>query len=176
MASTGEGPSPAGYCGRCGSSLDGASGDPPACPGCHVVQWRDPKVAAGVLVSREGRVLLVQRNHEPGLGLWSFPSGYVDRGEVVEEAAAREVLEETGLLVRITRLLGVHSQTGNPVVFVIYEGESEGEPAPGPEAFDVDFFDPTALPPLAFGHDLWIIATWHGTPGRGHGPLPDSVV
>jgi NADH pyrophosphatase NudC (nudix superfamily) len=86
--------SAAGYCPRCGAGLDHASGDPPICPGCGQIQWRDPKVAAGVLVAREGRVLLVRRNHEPGLGLWSFPSGYVDRGEVVEAAAAREYAEE----------------------------------------------------------------------------------
>ena len=153
-------PTPPAYCARCGASLDGASGEPPACPGCGAVQWRDPKVAAGVLVGRAGRVLLVRRNHEPGMGLWSFPSGYVDRGEVVEEAAAREVREEANLEVRITRLLGVYSQAGHPVVFVIYEGAAEGEPTPGPEAFEVGFFDPAQLPPLAFAHDLAIITAW----------------
>lgn len=111
-------------------------------------------------MARQGRVLLVQRNHEPGFGLWSFPSGYVDRGEVVEEAAAREVAEETGLEVRIMGLLGVLSRTGEPVVFVIYEGESEGEPAAGPEALAVGFFDPDDLPPLAFEHDRTIIERW----------------
>ncbi len=148
------------FCPGCGTSLAGASGDPPACPRCGRVQWRDPKVAAGVLVARAGRVLLVRRNHEPGFGLWSFPSGYVDRGEVVEEAAAREVAEETGLAVRITGLRGVLSRAGDPVVFVIYEGEAEGEPAPGPEALAVGFFDPAELPPLAFAHDLAIIERW----------------
>ena len=43
---------------------------------------------------------------EPGLGLWSLPGGYVDRGEVVETAAEREVMEETGLDVRIRGLVG----------------------------------------------------------------------
>jgi 8-oxo-dGTP diphosphatase len=148
------------YCAGCGASLEAASGDPPACGTCSLVQWRDPKVAAGVLVGRQGRVLLVQRNHEPGLGLWSFPSGYVDRGEVVEEAAAREVFEEANLEVRVTGLLGVYSAPGNPVVFVIYEGEASGDPSPGPEASDVGFFDPAALPPLAFAHDLAIITAW----------------
>lgn len=118
-------------------------------------------------MARRGRVLLVQRNHEPGFGLWSFPSGYVDRGEVVEEAAAREVAEEASVEVRITRLLGVLSRAGDPVVFVIYEGESEDEPAAGPEALAVGFFDPDDLPPLAFEHDRTIIERWRDGRQRG---------
>src|SRR5215213_3543266 len=129
----------AGYCPHCGASLAEARGEPASCPSCGEVQWRDPKVAAGVLVTREGRILLVQRNHEPGLGLWSFPSGYVDRGEVVEQAAAREVAEETGLEVRIHRLLAVLSHAGDPVVFVIYEGHADGVPVAGPEVLDIEF-------------------------------------
>ena len=148
------------FCPRCGAALDAAPDDPPTCAACGHVQWRDPKLAAGVLVAREGRVLLVQRNHHPGLGRWSFPSGYVDRGEVVEAAAAREVFEEAGLTIRITRLLGIFSERGNPVVFVIYEGTSDGDPAPGPEAMAVAFFATDQLPPLAFEHDLGIIKAW----------------
>ncbi|MGB7210186.1 MAG: NUDIX domain-containing protein [Pyrinomonadaceae bacterium] len=124
------------------------------------MQWRDPKLAAGVLVAREGRILLVQRNHEPGMGRWSFPSGFVDRGEVVEEAAAREALEEAGVRVEILQLLGVFSERGHPVVFVVYEARTSDVPAPGPEALAVDFFAPGELPPLAFDHDKHIIDTW----------------
>src|SRR3546814_19295973 len=49
--------------------------------------------------------LLVRRNHEQALGRWAFPSGYVDAGEVLQAAAAREVLEETDVHVRVDRLL-----------------------------------------------------------------------
>lgn len=148
------------YCGRCGGPLEDRGDDPPRCGHCGQVQWRDPKVAAGVLVGRDGEVLLVRRNHEPGLGRWSFPSGYVDRGEVVEEAAAREAREEAGVEVVITGLLGVFSERGNPVVFIAYEGVTESEPSPGPEAMAVGYFSPAALPPLAFEHDHAIIEAW----------------
>lgn len=150
----------AGFCSRCGAALRPDSGVPPRCDGCGQVQWRDPKVAAGVLVARGRAVLLVQRNHEPGLGRWSFPSGFVDRGEVVEEAAAREVWEEAGVAVTVTGLLGVFSERGNPVVFVMYEGTAEAEPTPGPEATAVGYFAPDDLPPLAFAHDYAIIEAW----------------
>jgi NADH pyrophosphatase NudC (nudix superfamily) len=80
-------------------------GGRPECPTCGFVQWANPKVAAGVVAQRDGRILLVRRNHEPMLGRWSFPSGFVDAGEVVEEAAAREA-SEAGVRVRVDGLLG----------------------------------------------------------------------
>ncbi len=125
------------------------------------MQWADPKVAAGVVVEREGRVLLIRRNHEPMYGRWSFPSGYVDAGEIVEQAAVREVLEETGVEVEIERLLGVYSSRGNPVVFIAYAGVSTGgEPRAGEEAIEVGLFDPDELPELAFPHDPAILEAW----------------
>ena len=57
---------------------------------------------------------------EPARGMWSFVSGYVDRGEKVEEAAIREVKEETNLNVQLDELLGVFSEQGNPHVVIAY--------------------------------------------------------
>ena len=69
----------------------------PVCSACGAVFFLDPKVVAGVITELDGRVVMIRRNLEPGLGRWTFPAGFVDRGEVVEEAAAREVKEETGV-------------------------------------------------------------------------------
>lgn len=63
--------------------------------------------AGGVLRDDDGRVLLVRRGHEPDEGTWSLPSGRAEPGEDVRVAAAREVLEETGLDVEVDALLGV---------------------------------------------------------------------
>jgi ADP-ribose pyrophosphatase YjhB (NUDIX family) len=60
----------------------------------------------GALVVQDGRLLVVQRGNEPGRGLWSVPGGRVEDGETVAAACAREVLEETGLVVEVGALVG----------------------------------------------------------------------
>jgi ADP-ribose pyrophosphatase YjhB (NUDIX family) len=59
-----------------------------------------------VLVEEQGRILLGRRAVEPGKGLWDILGGFIDAGETAEEAARREILEESGLQVRIDRYLG----------------------------------------------------------------------
>ncbi|MQF69915.1 NUDIX hydrolase [SAR202 cluster bacterium AD-804-J14_MRT_500m] len=127
----------------------------PVCPSCGYIHYFDPKLATTVVLMLETRVLMVRRSTEPGVGLWSFPGGYVDRGENVEYAAAREVREETGLLVKITALIGLYSEAGSPVVLAAYTGEIlAGHPqVASDEISDVRFFDPYQLPPLAFDRD-----------------------
>ncbi len=133
----------------------------PVCSRCGRIIYHDPKVTAAAVVERDGKVLMVRRALDPGMGLWSLPGGYVDRGEVVERAAEREVLEETGLWVKVTGVVGVYSETGNPVILVIYDSEIvEGDLVPGPEVQQVDFFLPEELPPLAFPRDRQILEAW----------------
>ncbi|MEX2446491.1 MAG: NUDIX domain-containing protein [Dehalococcoidia bacterium] len=168
-------PEPPRFCPRCGRPVeDAGDGVPPvrcASPACDYVWYPDPKVATGVVVAdAHGRILLVRRNHEPRMGRWAFPSGFVDAGEVVEEAATREVREETGVDVRLDALLGLYSEAGRPVIFVAYAGTIvAGEPAAGDEAFEVALFEPDALPSLAFEHDGRIMDAWrtHRTGRRG---------
>ena len=123
------------YCARCGHALivEEVHGRlRPRCPDCGHIVFLDPKLAAVVLVAIDGKLLLVRRANEPALGEWSFPSGYVDRGEAVEDAAAREVREETGLIVKVTRLLGVYSRARRPRGAGGLRGRSgRGRPAGG---------------------------------------------
>jgi len=135
--------------------------DRPVCPQCGRVVYHDPKVTAATVVECGGKVLMVRRGIEPGLGLWSLPGGYVDRGEVVEQAAEREVMEETGLRVMVTGLVGVFSEAGHPVILVTYDSEIVGgNPQAGPEVLEVGFFSPDALPPLAFQRDHQVLEAW----------------
>lgn len=138
--------------------------------------YRDPKVAVALLISRAGRMLLQQRAMEPRAGLWTFPSGYVDRGEQVERAAEREAMEELGVAVRLTHLLGVYSEPGNPVVLIVYVAETAtDDPVLTVQAEEVTatgYFAPDELPPLAFDHDPQIIADWLAWTRTGRAAAP----
>ena len=152
------------FCPRCGARLETKEvngAQRPRCPKCGRVIYYDPKLAATVVVERDGRALMVKRAIQPGMGLWSLPGGYVDRGEVVEKAAAREALEETGLQVEITGLLGIFSEEGHPVVLAAFSArEVGGEARPGPEVSELGFFSMDDLPPLAFPRDPIILEAW----------------
>ena len=152
------------FCSACGSNVEvqDVEGKPrPVCVQCGKVIYHDPKVAAICVVERGGRVLMIQRDTPVGRGLWSMPGGFIDRGEVVEEGAVREVSEETGLLVEIQGLIGLFSESENPVVVAAFEArETGGYLAAGPEAQQVGFFPPDELPPLAFPRDSLILQMW----------------
>jgi len=68
---------------------------------------QQPLVGVGAVIVEDGRVLLIKRGKAPLLGEWSIPGGMLELGETLRQGAEREALEETGLTVRATELLGV---------------------------------------------------------------------
>ena len=145
------------YCPYCGVPVDRRilfGAERALCPQCGWIHFEDPKVAAGVLVEQDGKILLVQRNNEPARGLWSFPAGFINAHEDPAEAAVRECLEETGLLVHTTGLAALVSGREHPrgADFVlVYSAEvTGGQLAAGDDADLAVFFARDALPPLAF--------------------------
>jgi len=105
---------------------------------------------------------MVQRAIEPAIGKWSFPSGYVNRGEKLERAVEREVLEECGLEVVVEKLVGLYSEEGNSIVLAVYEARVTGGTMESAdhETLDVRVFKVDDLPELAFEHDSGIVADW----------------
>lgn len=102
-----------------------------------------------------GRVVLVRRRHEP-LG-WALPGGFVDAGETLEAAAAREAQEETGLEVVLEDLLYVYSDPRRDprrhTVSAVFLGRAAGEPAGADDAAEARAFAWDALPaPIVFDH------------------------
>ena len=153
------------YCQRCGGVteervVDGRTR--PVCRACGAVTYLDPKLAVAVVIERDGRLLFGRRGEGAReAGRWSFPAGFVERGERVEDAAVREVAEEVGLRVELGPLLGLFSAAGETVVLAVYAAAAaEGEPVAGDDLVAVGWFAPDDLPPLAFPHDGEIIARW----------------
>ena len=152
------------FCQRCAHRLEERRVENrvrPYCPCCGHVVFLDPKVAAVVLGSTDGKLVMVRRGIEPALGRWSFPSGYVDRGEVVEDAAVREVREETELDVDLVGFVGLYSGKNSTVILAVYAAKVVGGfQKPGSEVRDVALFSPDELPPLPFPHDEEILRDW----------------
>jgi ADP-ribose pyrophosphatase YjhB (NUDIX family) len=108
-----------------------------------------------ILTDPAGRVLLIhRRNPPPG---WALPGGFVDAGESLEQAVAREILEETGLQLTAVRQFHAYSEPArdprHPMVSIVFVGRATGEPRAGDDAGEVGFFAPGDLPPeIAFDH------------------------
>lgn len=155
------------YCPRCGTAVGLAyrfGRQRPVCPSCGWIYFADPKVAAAILLEQDGRVLLVRRTNEPYRGFWTLPAGFVDADEDPRQAAERECLEETGLIVRATAVLDVIAGREHPRgadFVIVYRGEVlSGELRAGDDADETGWFLREDLPQLAFkatrtvlGHD-----------------------
>lgn len=83
------------------------------CASCGEIHYQNPRIIAGCIPvihhQGEDKVLLCRRAIEPRLGFWTYPSGFMEMGESVEEAAARETLEEAKASVEVGQLLSVIS-------------------------------------------------------------------
>lgn len=153
-----------GICQRCGAEMATRRIDErlrPACPRCNFTAFYDPKISVATIIEIDGRIIMQRRAHDPGRGLWTFPSGFVDRGEPLRLAAAREVREEVGVVVDDLELLDIYSEPGKTVVLVVFTASAEGQaPALSDETLEVALVDPDNLPELAFPRDSEIIAEW----------------
>lgn len=66
-----------------------------------------PHIGVGIMMVRNNHLLLIKRKYNPDAGYWSIPGGHLDLGERTQTAAERELLEETGFKVKVTKLAGI---------------------------------------------------------------------
>lgn len=141
------------FCPACAAPLHQRvvkAGEParPICGACGFVWYLDPKVAVGTVIRDDNeRVVLVRRAIEPGYGLWVFPGGYVDRGEQLIDAARREAREESGLHIRVDRLINVYSYGGTSPIIVVYAATVlDGELCTDDECLEARWFRREDIP------------------------------
>jgi 8-oxo-dGTP diphosphatase len=110
-----------------------------------------PQLATSAAIFRDGKVLLVRRARPPGKGLYSLPGGRVEFGESLAEALAREVMEETGLVIDIVGLSGFREVLpkdgvgGHYLVMPFAARWVEGEPELNDELDDFAWVDPADI-------------------------------
>jgi ADP-ribose pyrophosphatase YjhB (NUDIX family) len=170
------------FCSNCGTEL--VTGWLPtedrerkACPACGFIAYVNPRlVVTAIPVTAAGEAVLLRRGIEPGYGSWAQPGGFLEVDETVTEAAIREVLEETGLLVQPGELIGLYSRLEAAVVTLVFEARIVGGVAQAtPEALQVRAFAPDAIPwdELAFKTSYFALRDWVESRHPGV-PLPSA--
>ena len=135
------------YCPRCAHPADVAYPRSISCPSCGYGAYYNPKpVAAAIPVTPDNHIVLLKRAFDPGKDLWTFPGGFVDLGESVEDPAHREALEELEIAIELTRLVGVYSHPNDRVVLIVYAATTNDPPQTTDEALEVRAFAPDEIP------------------------------
>jgi 8-oxo-dGTP diphosphatase len=159
------------FCPHCAHELEERAGEPdgharPTCPQCGFVYYQNPKPCAGALVVQDGRVLLGRRSREPFKGYWDIPGGFMEGDEHPWETAAREVKEETGLVIRPVELLGmypdVYGESDEYTLNIFYIAEvAGGEPRPADDVEELGWFAGDELPEkIAFANGRQALEDW----------------
>jgi ADP-ribose pyrophosphatase YjhB (NUDIX family) len=157
------------YCSRCGAELrfgplDGEDRHRLGCPSCGFVAYVNPRlVVTTIPVTNEGEVVLIRRGIPPGYGSWAQPGGFLEVDETVTEAALRETVEETGLVVETGEIVGLYSRLEAAVVVIAFEAHIVGgAPTTSAETLEVRAFPPDEIPwaEIAFKTTWWALADW----------------
>ncbi len=168
-----------GYCSRCGAPLDlvpvpGEHRERLVCGACGFIAYVNPRLVVTTLpLTVTGELVLLRRAIEPAYGTWAQPGGFLEADETAIQGAVRETLEETGLVVAPTSIVGLYSQPRSAVVVAVYEATIVGGEAHATdEALEVATFRPDALPWASIGLDTtrWALRDWVRSRGI---PPPD---
>jgi len=138
------------------------------CEICRAPIYENPVPATSlVVIDGEKGVVLVKRDVEPKKDYWCLPGGFVELGETPEQAALRELREETGLIGQIDKLLGVTADTsdryGNVLMIGYLVKRFNGRLTPGDDAAAVAYFQPENLPEIAFSSHQHFLEVYYAS-------------
>jgi 8-oxo-dGTP diphosphatase len=145
------------YCAYCGGKIiskddEGVSRD--FCKSCGIFFYDNPLPVVSTILASDRKILLVKRGRRPYRGKWCLPTGFAEIGESIEEAALRELAEETGVQGLIVNLVDVDSLTNDfygDLLFITFEVEMiGGELSTGSDCIAIEYFQIEKRPNLAF--------------------------
>ncbi len=140
------------YCSECGAFT--SLRIPPSdtlprhvCQQCETIHYQNPKVVVGCIPEWQNHILLCKRAIEPQYGLWTFPAGFMENDETIEDAALRETEEEAQTLVALTGLYTVFSIPHVSQVYMVFRAKmKEQKFGAGEESLEVRLFDLDQIP------------------------------
>ena len=135
------------------------------CTGCGEIYYQNPFPAATALVlNQHNQLLLGKRAVEPAKGEWGLPGGFIEMGESMEQAALRELKEETGLEGKVLSFVGCFFQEslfyGSIIIFGYRIEAAGGTLQAGDDVAEISYFDLGSLPPVAFEAHRKLIANF----------------
>jgi len=167
------------YCSDCGAStsLKIPPGDTlprHVCQNCGTIHYQNPKIVVGCIPEWHDQILLCKRAIEPRLGLWTFPAGFMENDETIEDAALRETEEEAQVTVALTGLYTVFSIPHVSQVYMVFRGTmKENEFGAGEESLEVRLFNLNQIPwtELAFQVIFETLKLYSQDRATGHFPV-----
>ena len=170
------------HCTRCGGRLrfgpiPGEDRPRLACVDCGHIAYVNPRLVVTAFPrTDDGKLILIRRGFDPGRGAWAQPGGFLEVDETPSEGAAREVLEETGLIVEPGEIIGLYARLEAAVIVLAYEATIVGgEIRTGPEATEIQAFEPAAIPwqGIAFRTTWWALVDLLGRRHPEVAPPPE---
>lgn len=124
-------------------------------------QYKNPTPTVDTIIQKESKILLIKRKKDPFKNMMALPGGFVNEGETVEEAAKREIREETNLEIRLLDILGVYSDPNRDprkhIMTTVFVGEIESskdvEAIAGDDASDIVWLDLESIEKHVFAFD-----------------------
>ena len=118
------------------------------CIKCGEIQYQNPKIVAGCIISWQEKLLLCKRAIDPRKGYWTIPAGFLENGESIEQGAVRETREEARAEVTGLHLYQIYSMTQIDQIYMLYRGhlcDPQGF-SPGIESLEVRLVDEQEIP------------------------------
>jgi ADP-ribose pyrophosphatase YjhB (NUDIX family) len=117
------------------------------CTACGTIHYENPRIIAGCVIETEGKILLCKRAIEPRLGYWTIPAGFMENGESVQDAAAREAVEEALAEVEIGSLLAIVNVLRAHQVHIMFRARLRNPTfGVGPESLESGLYDESEIP------------------------------